>query len=106
VSIELPRPGRVLVTSGGQWYSPDPGGTSIRGLCRILHNGASLTAATEEGSTAHHTDGNQKQALSPQTIVTGVLAQGAHEFAISCSDDVGDMSYTDTRISAVLLGSS
>jgi hypothetical protein len=105
-TLDLPRPGRVLVTTGGQWHSDDPAGTSIRGVCRILHNNANLTGATEEGSLSQQTDGNQEQALSAQTVVTGVLAAGSHEFALACSDDVGDMDFTDTRISAVLLGSS
>ena len=94
------------MTTGGQWHSDDPAGTSLRGLCRILQNGAQLTAPTEEGSLSQQTDGNQEQAMSAQTIVTNVLAAGDHEFSLSCSDDVGDMDYTDTRISAVLLGSS
>jgi hypothetical protein len=106
VTLGLPRPGRVLVTTGGQWHSDDAPGSSIRGLCRILHNGAQLTAPTEEGSLSQQTDGNQEQALSAQTVVTDVLAAGDHQFALSCSDDVGDMDYTDTRISAVLLGTS
>ena len=106
VTLGLPRPGRVLVTTGGQWHSDDPAGTSLRGLCRILHNGAQLTVPTEEGSLSQQTDGNQEQAMSAQTIVTDVLAAGDHEFSLSCSDDVGDMDFTDTRISAVLLGSS
>src|SRR5690606_20733753 len=102
----LPRPGRVLVTTGGQWHSDDAAGTSVRGLCRILHNDANLTQATEEGSLSHLTDSNQEQAIASQTLVTDVLPAGQHEFALACSDDVGDMDYTDTRISAVLLGSS
>jgi hypothetical protein len=106
VTLALPRPGRVLVTTGGQWHSDDAAGSSIRGLCRILHNGAQLTAPTEEGSLSQQTDGNQEQALSAQTAVTDVLAAGDHQFSLSCSDDVGDMDYTDSRISAVLLGSS
>jgi hypothetical protein len=105
-TLTLPRPGRVLVTTGGQWHSDDAPGSSIRGICRILRNDAILTAPTEEGSLSQQTDGNQEQAMSPQTVVTGVLPAGVHEFALSCSDDVGDMDYTDTRISAVLLGSS
>jgi hypothetical protein len=106
VALSLPRPGRVLLNTSGQWHSDDPNGTSLRGLCRMMHNDANLTAATEEGSLAQHTDGNQEQALSGQTYVTGVLAPGDHEFSLACSDDVGDMDFTDTRISAVLLGSS
>jgi hypothetical protein len=105
-TLDLPRPGRVLVTTGGQWHSDDPAGTSLRGICRILHNDANLTSPTEEGSLSQQTDGNQEQALSAQTVVTDVLPAGAHEFALACSDDVGDMDFTDTRISAVLLGSS
>jgi hypothetical protein len=106
VALSLPRPGRVLLNTGGQWHSDDPNGTSLRGLCRIMHNDANLTAPTEEGSLAQHTDGNQEQALSAQTFVTAVLAPGVHEFSLACSDDVGDMDFTDVRISAVLLGSS
>jgi hypothetical protein len=106
VTLDLPRPGRVLVTTGGQWHSDDPVGTSVRGICRVLHNDANLTAPNEEGSLSQQTDGNQEQALSTTIAVTNVLPAGPHEFALACSDDVGDMDFTDTRISAVLLGSS
>ena len=105
VTLGLPRPGRVLVTTGGQWHSDDASGTSVRGVCRILHNAAVLTSPTEEGSTFQHTDGNQEQALSAQTVVTDPLAAGNHEFSLACEEDVGDMDFTDIRISAVLLGS-
>jgi hypothetical protein len=106
VTLPMPRAGRVLLNIGGQWHSDNPAGTSVRGLCRITVNGAVLTSATEEGSLSQQTDGNQEQALSPVTAVTGVLAAGSHTFALSCSDDIGDMDYTDTRITAVLLGSA
>jgi hypothetical protein len=106
VTLDLPRPGRVLVTTGGQWHSDDPAGTSLRGICRVLHNDANFTAPNEEGSLSQQTDGNQEQALSTTTAVSGVLPAGPHEFSLACSDDVGDMDFTDTRISAVLLGSS
>ena len=106
LTLSLPRPGRVLLNTSGQWHSDDANGTSVRGVCRIMHNDANLTAATEEGSLAQHTDGHQAQALSSTTFVTSVLAPGDHEFSLACSDDVGDMDFTDTRISAVLLGSS
>jgi hypothetical protein len=102
----MPRDGRVLVNSGGQWHSDDPAGTSVRGLCRIHLDGAPLTTLNEEGSTAHQTDGNQEQALAATTAVTDVLPAGDHTFAVVCSDDVGDMDYTDVRISALLLGSA
>ena len=48
-TLDLPRPGRVLVTTGGQWHSDDPAGTSLRGLCRILHNDANLHGADGGG---------------------------------------------------------
>jgi hypothetical protein len=35
-----------------------------------------------------------------------VVPAGDHAFAVACSDDVGDMDFTDVRISAVLLGTS
>jgi hypothetical protein len=64
-----------------------------------------LTSPTEEGSLAQHTDGNQEQALSAQTVVTAAQPAGNHEFSLACEEDVGDMDFTDIRISAVLLGS-
>jgi hypothetical protein len=96
----------VLLTSGGQWNSDNAAGTSVRGLCRINLDGAPLTGVTEEGSLSQQTDDNQEQALSGITAVTGVLPAGAHTFTVACSDDVGDMDFTDVRLSAVLLGSS
>jgi hypothetical protein len=106
VLLPMPRAGRVLVTAGGQWHSDNPAGTSVRGLCRINLDGAPFTSPTEEGSLSQQTDGNQEQALSGITLVTGVLPAGDHLFTVACSDDVGDMDFTDIRLSAVLLGSS
>jgi hypothetical protein len=106
VVLSMPRAGRVLLNAGGQWHSDDPAGTSVRGLCRINLDGNPLTGVTEEGSLSQQTDGNQEQAIAAVTAVTGVLPAGDHTFTFACSDDVGDMDYTDVRLSAVLLGSS
>jgi hypothetical protein len=106
VVLPMPRAGRVLVTASGQWHSDDAAGTSVRGLCRINLDGAAFTSPTEEGSLSQQTDGNQEQAMSGITLVSGVLPAGDHTFTVACSDDVGDMDYTDVRLSAVLLGSS
>ena len=106
VILSMPRPGRVLLNAGGQWHSDDPAGTSVRGLCRINLDGSPLTGVTEEGSLSQQTDGNQEQAISGVTAVTGVLPAGDHTFTFACSDDVGDMDYTDVSLSAVLIGSS
>jgi hypothetical protein len=35
-----------------------------------------------------------------------VLPAGDHTFAVACSDDVGDMDFTDIRLSTALLGSA
>jgi hypothetical protein len=106
VVLPMPRAGRVLITAGGQWHSDNPAGTSVRGLCRINLDGAPFTSPTEEGSLSQQTDGNQEQAMSGVTLVTAPLPAGDHTFTVACSDDVGDMDYTDVRLSAVLLGSS
>ena len=106
VVLPMPRAGRVLVTSGGQWNSDSAAGTSVRGQCRIHRNGNALTLPTHEGSLSHQTDDNQEEALAGITIVTGVLAAGNHTFTVACSQNEGDMDYTDVRLSAVLLGSS
>ena len=106
VNLSMPRPGRVLLNAGGQWHSDDAAGTSVRGLCRINLDGNPLTGVTEEGSLSQQTDSNQEQALAGVTAVTGVLPAGDHTFTVACSDDVGDMDFTDVRLSAVLLGSS
>ena len=106
VVLSMPRPGRVLLNAGGQWHSDNAAGTSVRGLCRINLDGNPLTGVTEEGSLSQQTDGNQEQALAGVTAVTGVLPAGDHTFTVAYSDDVGDMDFTDVRLSAVLLGSS
>ena len=106
VVLSMPRAGRVLLNAGGQWHSDDAAGTSVRGLCRINLDGNPLTGVTEEGSLSQQTDGNQEQAIAGVTAVTGVLPAGDHTFTVACSDDVGDMDFTDVRLSAVLLGSS
>jgi hypothetical protein len=106
VVLPMPRPGRVLVTSGGQWNSDGAAFTSVRGECRIHRNGNPVTLPTHEGSVAHLTDNDQEQALAGITIVTGVLPAGNHTFSVACRQLVGDMDFTDVRLSTVLLGSS
>jgi hypothetical protein len=106
VVLPMPRPGRVLVTMGGQWNSDDAAGSSVRGLCRINRNGNSLTLANSEGSRAHQTDNDQEQAMAGVTIVTGVLPAGDQTFSVVCSEEAGDIDFTNVRLSAVLLGSS
>jgi hypothetical protein len=106
VTLPMPRAGRVLVTTGGQWHSDNAAGASVRGLCRINVDGAPFTSPTEEGSLSQQTDAFHEQALSGMTVVTGELLAGDHTFTVACSDDVGDMDFTDVRVSAVLLGSS
>jgi hypothetical protein len=106
VVLPMPRPGRVLVTSGGQWNSDNAAGTPARGECRIHRDGSALTLPTHEGSVAHLTDNDQEQALAGITIVTGVLPAGNHTFSVACRQLAGDMDFTDVRLSTVLLGSS
>jgi hypothetical protein len=106
VVLPMPRAGRVLVTAGGQWNSDDAAGSSVRGQCRINRDGVGITLASQEGSLSHQTDNNQQQALSGVTLVTDVLSAGNHTFTVACSEEAGDMDFTNVRISAVLLGSS
>jgi hypothetical protein len=106
LTLDVPRPGRALVMVGGQWNSDEVAGTSVRGVCSILHNNLELSPATSEGTTSDQTDNNQEQAIAAQPVVTDVLQPGSHEFALACDDEVGDMDFTNTRIAAVLLGSS
>jgi hypothetical protein len=104
VTLGLPRLGRVLVTPAASGTT-----TTQRAPRSAVSAGSSTTARSSRSRrrrARQQTDGNQEQTMSAQTIVTNVLAAGDHEFSLSCSDDVGDMDYTDTRISAVLLRSS
>jgi hypothetical protein len=106
VVLPMPRAGRVLVTSQGQWNSDSAAATSVSGECRLNRDGNSLTLPTEEGSVAHLTDDDQEQALAGINIVTGVLPAGDHTFTVACRELAGDMDFTSVRLSAVLLGSS
>jgi hypothetical protein len=106
LTLDVPRPARVLVMTGGQWHSDEATGTSVRGFCQVLHNNVELAPPTQEGTISDATDGNQEQALAAQPLVTDVLQPGSHEFALACDDEVGEMDFTNTRIAAVLLGSS
>jgi hypothetical protein len=106
VVLPMPRAGRVLVTAGGQWNSDDAAGSSVRGQCRINRDGTSITLPSHEGSLAHQTDNNQQQAMTAITLVTDPLPAGDHTFTVACSEEAGDIDFTNVRISAVLLGSS
>ena len=105
VPLTLPRPGRVSVTTGGQWHSDDAAGTSVRGTCRTTLDGAGFIPSSDEGTLSNQTDGNQESALTAGARVSNVLPAGTHTFAIRCADDVGDMDFTDLQLSAVMLGS-
>ena len=107
LTLDVPRPGRALVMIGGQWNSDEVAGTlGSRGLLDPPQQRRLLPPATSEGTTSDQTDDNQEQAIAAQPVVTDVLQPGSHEFALACDDAVGDMDFTNTRIAAVLLGSS
>jgi hypothetical protein len=106
LTLDVPRPGRALVMIGGQWNSDNADGASVSGICQILHNNVELAAVTAEGTRSDDTDNDQERAIAAQPVVTDVLQPGSHEFALACDDLAGDMDFTNTRIAAVLLGSS
>ena len=106
VVLPMARAGRVLVTAGGQWHSDEPAGTSVRGLCRINLDGGAFTRPRRRARSRSRPTATRSRPSRAITLVTGVLPAGNHTFTVACSDDVGDMDFTDVRLSAVLLGSS
>ena len=112
VDLTMPRAGRVLVIGDGfavagvlnDVIGPGSGSdstTSVQGTCSLHVDNASVTGSSSQSMfNLNATDG-----LSI-TTVTAPLAAGTHTFALRCLEEDGDIDWGQSRITAVMLGSS
>jgi len=111
VDLDLPRSGRVLVIATADYFaspfddasgtgsdSDDP--TLVHGFCRIALDGIPI-AATTIGEVKTVPD---QEALALNRV-TAPLDPGTHTFALRCVETDGGMLWSDSSISAVMLGS-
>jgi len=108
--INLPKSGRVLLIGASSWDNDLKTDPPNSGSCHLEADGNAVGPAGSpfevdagEATTTHNPGQGGSIAV---TAVSGVLAAGAHTFALKCNETDGSMFFTDATISAVLLGGS
>lgn len=105
ISLPLPHSGRVLVVATTDWFTVGGGGS--QGACAIQVDGAQLANTTvNPGEAGVDQTTNLAASNTSTTGVTGPLAAGTHTLSLNCSEVGGSIEYLNSRISAVVLGSS
>ena len=112
IDLTLPRAGRVLVIGDGfavagaidDQAGPGSGSdstTRVQGTCNLNVDNAGVTRSSSQSMiTQDATDGVSI------TTVTAPLAAGTHSFSLRCLEEDGDIDWGQSRITAVMLGSS
>ncbi len=108
--IGLPTSGRVLLIGASSWDNDLKEDPPNSGSCHLEADGNAVGPAGSpfevdagEDTTIHNPGQGGSIAV---TAVSGVLAAGPHTFELKCNETDGSMFFTDSTISAVLLGGS
>jgi len=108
--VNLPTSGRVLLIGASSWDNDLQTAPPNSGTCHLDADGQAVGPAGSpfevdagEATTTHNPGQGGSIAV---TAVSGVLAAGPHSFALKCNETDGSMFFTDSTISAVLLGGS
>ena len=112
LTINLPQPGlRVLVVASANWYSmqtPQPPGAEAYnvtdGRCRIGVNGAPFGPDAQPGELQDTTDGDAQQSVTLTSVTDPNLGAGQHTIGLACNQRDGNIVFSQTFISAVVLG--
>jgi hypothetical protein len=94
VTLQLPRPARVLVVADAR-AAASAGNAS--GACQLLADNAGITLGSQFGNVDGVGD------FFALNGVSGVLPAGQHNFSLFCTQSVGSFVVTDRHISAVSL---
>jgi hypothetical protein len=99
VSITLPSPSRVLMIASANAHTD---GSDAHGTCLLATDVADLP---ETAMPTLVTDGSLVNGAGEALTMSGVTPPmvGAHDFAIRCKQDMGDMRYGPVQITAVAL---
>ena len=108
-TLNLPRSGRVLVMASLGYDGSNS--NAYRGDCRLAADGttagttiafgqATYVPATA-GGPGFNANGQEGGSLS---FVTGALAAGTHSFSLQCNQAGGSIEFSETAVSAVMLG--
>jgi hypothetical protein len=108
--IDLPTSGRVLLIGASSWDNDLTTDPPNSGSCHLEADGNPVGPAGSpfevdagEATTTHNPGQGGSIAV---TAVSGVLPAGPHTFALVCNQTDGSMFFTDSTVSAVLLGGS
>ena len=102
--LSLPRAGRVLLIAAGGQFSDSAGADGDCHL-EVDDSTAAIPAhpVVQPGETADNTDSLATNGFAI-TAVTALLPAGAHDFELSCTENVADTRIDDMTISAVMIG--
>jgi hypothetical protein len=104
MTLDLPRSGRVFVDISATWRDLGAGPTT-RGTCRLAVDGTAIGGTTTRyGQASLVFDTIDHRATLALNYVTDPLAAGAHGFRMECNDPTGSVTFSDGKLSAVMIG--
>jgi hypothetical protein len=105
VTVHLTRPSRVLIVASAMWYGI--GAAPAAGLCRISVLGAPFGPDAFPGEQSDATGFSAEQSLTLTNVTDpNLLGPGDHTIGLACDEQRGDIIFTPTYLSAVVLGPS
>jgi hypothetical protein len=113
VSLNLPRAGRVLVVADLAYDGSNSNG--YRGACRLAVDGTAVGTTIDYGQAAYVASGGVTVVGGPGfnangqeggglNVVTDALPTGTHSFALQCNQAGGSIEFSETSVSAAMLG--
>lgn len=114
VALTLPRSGRVLIVADGTFDGANSLG--YRGDCQLVVDGTRIGSLISLGTVNVNANAgavimgpgynaNTEDGFGMNAI-TDVLAAGAHTFALQCNQAGGSVEFSQTFVSAVMLGTA
>jgi hypothetical protein len=114
VSLTLPRSGRVLIVADGTFDGE--GSLGYRGDCQLVVDGTRIGSSIALGTVNVNTttgtvimgpgyNPNAEDGFG-MNAVSDVLAAGAHNFALQCEQVGGTVEFSQTFVSAVMIGAA
>jgi hypothetical protein len=109
VTMTLPRPGHVLLVGTGAVGNATTSVPFVAG-CQLQVDGTGIAGSLAHAGMDFDTTPGMHFAETPfgiaTTVVTDVVAAGAHTFSFACQQSDPDAVVVDAKISAVMVGAS
>ena len=107
LEVNLTRPSRVLIIANAEWWSQGAAGGTTNGFCQIAINSGAVGPGVTPGETQDVSNGVSNHSLTFTAMTSPAsLGPGFHTFGLVCNERNGDIIFSPTQVSVVLLGSA